>query len=244
MQDIISRNRAAFLIVPAMALLLWMPCQAQADVIKAELATRLDKSAPGDEIAVIITLRDQLDLQQVKGQNKKARRAELNHALRAKAARTQGGLRRFLQEHKAGKIIPYWIFNGMAATVRAELITVLAALPEVRSVELDRVITLGEPEPASVPLPEWNIAVIRAPELWNMGHTGSGVVVAAMDSGVDGDHPDLAPRWRGGSNSWFDPYGEYDAPHDSLGHGTRVMGLMVGGAPAARPSGRPRTPAG
>jgi len=229
MQDFISRNRAALLIVPAMILLLGMPCRAEAGVIKAELAARLDRSAPGDEIPVIITLRDQFDPGSLRGKSRRAMRAELNRSLRAKAARTQGSLKRFLQRNKAGKVIPYWIFNGMAATVRAELIVDLAALPQVQSVELDRVITLGEPEPALVIPPEWNIAAIRAPELWNMGHTGSGVVVAAMDTGVDGDHPDLAPRWRGGSNSWFDPYGEYATPHDSNGHGTQVMGLMVGG---------------
>lgn len=229
MQDIIARNRSATLIVLAMVALFWMPCQAQAGAIKAELAARLGKSALGDEIPVIITLQDQLDLQQVKGQDRKARRAELQAALRDKAGRTQGGLNRFLQQNKAGKIVPYWIFNGMAATVRADLIGELAALPEVRSVQLDGVVTLEQPEPASAAAPEWNVAAIRAPALWNKGYTGSGVVVAAMDSGVDADHPDLAPRWRGGSNSWYDPNGEHATPHDSLGHGTQVMGLMVGG---------------
>jgi len=51
-----------------------------------------------------------------------------------------------------------------------------------------------------------------------------------MDSGVDLNHPDLSGRWRGGSNSWFDPYGDHpDNPTDLSGHGTWTMGVMVGG---------------
>jgi bacillopeptidase F len=50
-----------------------------------------------------------------------------------------------------------------------------------------------------------------------------------MDTGVDGQHPDLVSSWRGGTNSWYDPYSEFAQPHDGLGHGTQVMGVMVGG---------------
>jgi subtilisin family serine protease len=55
--------------------------------------------------------------------------------------------------------------------------------------------------------------------------------VATLDSGVDLFHPDLAPSWRGGSGtlSWFDPHGENATPNDVSGHGTGVMGLIVGG---------------
>jgi hypothetical protein len=51
-----------------------------------------------------------------------------------------------------------------------------------------------------------------------------------MDTGVDVQHPDLAPRWRGGTNSWFDPNGQHAAPYDDDGHGTQTMGLLVGGS--------------
>ena len=54
-------------------------------------------------------------------------------------------------------------------------------------------------------------------------------MVATLDSGVDLQHADLGSRWRGGANSWFDPYGEHSAPHDASGHGTQVMGILVGG---------------
>jgi len=50
-----------------------------------------------------------------------------------------------------------------------------------------------------------------------------------MDTGVDVSHPDLSPRWRGGSNSWYDPYGEHSTPADLSGHGTWTTGVMVGG---------------
>jgi len=84
---------------------------------------------------------------------------------------------------------------------------------------------------ASTAVPvEHNLIAIRAPEAWARGVTGKGVVVALLDSGVDLTHPELAARWRGGSNSWFDPYGEHpDEPFDPSGHGTEVLGVILGG---------------
>jgi bacillopeptidase F len=76
----------------------------------------------------------------------------------------------------------------------------------------------------------WNIAAVHAPEVWALGHTGKGVVVASMDTGVDLAHLDLRRQWRGGTNSWFDPHGEEAAPYDALGHGTQAMGVIVGGS--------------
>ncbi len=91
---------------------------------------------------------------------------------------------------------------------------------------------------------EPNLAVVQAPPLWSLGWRGQGVVVASLDTGVDVTHPDLAASWRGGANSWFDPFNEHPAlPSDANGHGTWTMGVMVGGgaggsaigaAPAAR----------
>jgi bacillopeptidase F len=50
-----------------------------------------------------------------------------------------------------------------------------------------------------------------------------------MDTGVDVLHPDIGPKYRGGDNSWFDPHGQHATPYDAKGHGTWVMGVLVGG---------------
>ena len=41
-----------------------------------------------------------------------------------------------------------------------------------------------------------------------------------VDTGVGLSHPDLLASWRGGSNSWYDPYGHTTQPNDAHGHGT------------------------
>lgn len=89
----------------------------------------------------------------------------------------------------------------------------------------------AEPAASSEPAAAaWNVAAVNAPALWAMGHTGKGVVVATMDTGADLTHPGLRQKWRGGSNSWFDPHGEEPVPFDAVGHGTQALGVVLGGA--------------
>jgi len=83
--------------------------------------------------------------------------------------------------------------------------------------------------PLSKTLAQQHLERIDVDGLWAEGYLGQGVVVAILDSGVDRLHQDLALRWRGGSNSWFDPYGEQAEPLDLTGHGTSVASLVLGG---------------
>jgi serine protease AprX len=201
----------------------------QAGIIGPELNAVLQSLGPDEEVAIIVSLADKVEPGQFTEPNKGLRRAALVQALKGKANATQGPLNAFLRSKGAGRLKQLWIINGIAATVKAGDIAELAGRPEVEKVSLDGKVSAPQPASALTGTPEWNINVIRAPELWNSGFSGAGVVVASMDTGVDYNHADLSARWRGGTNSWYDPNGQHATPYDFSGHGTQVMGIIVGG---------------
>ena len=216
--------------------------------IHPRLQSILRSLGPHDEVSVIITLSDKADIRPFKDMPRPLRRARIIETLKNKADLTQRPLMAFLEGRRAKKIKSLWLINGMAVTATADVIQKLASLPEVKEIRLDRTIQVPRVTYAALAAPEWNISAIRAPELWNIGFTGTGVVVANMDTGVDVDHPDLQNKWRGGANSWFNPYSDpthssdcgipenctpcelsSDTPCDVNGHGTQTMGIIVGG---------------
>lgn len=204
-----------------------------AGVVDQELASQLSAVAPEQMVAVIISLKTRADTNAIKDKQKAQRRKKIVQAMRDHAKQQHPALLAFLKAHGATAIKPLWIVNSIAAKVPASLIPKLAKRRGVARVSSDA--TLGAPvfAPASLAVPEWNLMAIHAPELWGLGHTGAGVVVATMDTGVDVLHPDLAASYRGGGNSWFDPHGQYASPADVAGavsgHGTQTMGLIVAG---------------
>jgi hypothetical protein len=92
----------------------------------------------------------------------------------------------------------------------------------------------------------WGVDMVNAPEVWNRGFTGSGIVVAVLDTGVDRLHPDLADNiWINSGeipgngidddgNGFIDDIYGWDfvshnnSPNDSDGHGTHVAGTIAG----------------
>ncbi len=97
----------------------------------------------------------------------------------------------------------------------------------------------GEKSAAAV---EWGLDAINAPEVWEQGYTGAGIVVANFDTGVDATHPALQSKYRGynADGTYDNDYNYFDipdtcdggAPCDSGQHGTHTMGTIVGGTGA------------
>jgi subtilase family serine protease len=236
-------QKKSIIVVLAIFLFLAMT-DAWAGDIHPALEKRLQQLTPGEKLAVIIELKDQARLTSVlsrlPGRNRLQRLHAVVHALRDKANRRQGPLRAYLNMQRAKgaaeRVIPFWIFNGMAVKATEPLIRQLATRPEVLEVRLDTIIPLPSPFPAGPndPSPdyEWNIEHIRAPEVWALDpdYNGAGCVVGIFDTGVDLTHPDLFSRYRGDHQiSWFDPYDEHLVPYDPHGHGTHTAGTAVGG---------------
>jgi len=147
-----------------------------------------------------------------------------------------------LKEGHVNQVRPFWIFNGLAVLGDGETILTLASRPDVRTIRADHQRFLPADLKPALPLSdsqiEWNIARIEAPQVWQaLGLNGQGIVVATLDTGVDAQHPALQKRYRGYNpkgltdhqGHWFCATHEnYLYPGDGHGHGTHVMGTIVG----------------
>ncbi|HOT91203.1 MAG TPA: S8 family serine peptidase [Anaerolineae bacterium] len=147
-----------------------------------------------------------------------------------------------------------WIIHATALTARPAFVHRLMTSPAVAEIRLDHDVQYVLPNesatPENVPStePTWGVTRIRAPEVWaTLGISGTGAVVAIMDTGVDLLHPALNANYRGNlgrglydhTHSWYDVVNGGVYPYDDNGHGTHVAGTAagtgnIGVAPAAQ----------
>lgn len=203
---------------------------ASAAVIAPELSREIARSKRGERIPVIIQMADRVAHDRLAVRDRRFRDNALLRALKKKADETQRPIDRQLEQHGATGKSQLWLINAIAATVPVQAIGDIARNPAVGRIQYDATIPFSATRSSSAASAGWNLNVLRVTDVWDLGNAGNGAVVANMDTGVDLEHPDLAARWRGGANSWFDPYGEHTTPYDFNGHGTQTMGLMAGGS--------------
>jgi type VII secretion-associated serine protease mycosin len=106
------------------------------------------------------------------------------------------------------------------------LAAILVAAPGFgqRSAEPRPVAAIAEIPRDSVRNDQWQVDLLKASKAWRLS-TGSGVIVAVIDSGVAADHPDLVGQVLPGIDL-VNPGG--DGTADAVGHGTTVAGLIAG----------------
>jgi len=187
--------------------------------------------APASTFPVIIHFQSQVNIPAFAGANKflneSALRALLIKSLQTLSNVSVAAIKGLLPKNV--EIKPLWAINAISIDLPTTRIIPIAALLDVNNVDLDVEISLFGAITGSPAAANWNLNMINVPKIWSYGYTGQGVVIASMDSGVDINHPDIQNKYRGGTNSWFDPYGQHATPADVLGHGTQTMGIMVGG---------------
>jgi bacillopeptidase F len=204
--------------------------QLHADLRTPALETALQTSGPEDEIRVIVKFSQRADIESLRHMPRPLRRSSMIREMKATAEHGQRDARLLLEKKAIKDVKTLWGVNAVALQARPEVIYELSGHPNVESIQLDRAVHKNEILLQSFAPPQPNIAQVGASDLWPLGYHGQGAVVALMDTGADVNHPDLAGRWRGGTNSWLDPYNVHPLlPFDDDGHGTGVLGIMVGG---------------
>ncbi len=74
----------------------------------------------------------------------------------------------------------------------------------------------------------WGMDAIDAPEAWNAGYTGKGASVFVLDSGIDAEHPDLAPNLNTAISRSFINNEDWNIrPGTFFNHGSHVAGTIA-----------------
>jgi thermitase len=95
--------------------------------------------------------------------------------------------------------------------------------PEVQFVERNGVLELAS-TPNDPYFPSaWHLGQIGVPAAWEVTQGSSNVIVAAVDTGVDPNHPDLVNKLIPGRNT----YSGNNDTSDVYGHGTMIAGVMA-----------------
>lgn len=222
-----------------------------AGTIGDRLAEKLTSMNNNEQTECMIVMQEQFDVSAFKqtmtmaNSTRQERHAYVINSLQEMATRTQSGVLAYLdnaaQNRQVGKYRSYWISNCIYAQLSKTAILDIAGRAEVEGVYFWQEPELIKPvsdypaddQPVLAGV-ERGLEVIHAPEVWAMGYTGAGRLVASIDTGVDGNHPALNSRWRGNNGappeeSWLDttnPSNQF--PYDSDSHGTHTMGTMTG----------------
>ncbi|HJQ70021.1 MAG TPA: S8 family serine peptidase [Blastocatellia bacterium] len=211
----------------------------------------MDNTANGNVAEFLVVLADQADLSGAAALRTKEEKGRFVYeTLYNKAKATQGPILAWLQERKI-EHRAYYIVNMIWVKADLSIAMALAARADVDRVEGNPQIRNIPDQPVEEPPAQANeitaveqgINYTRAPQVWAMGFTGQGVVVAGADTGYRWDHTALKDKYRGWDGAtanhdfnWHDSIhsggGSCGAnslvPCDDHGHGTHTMGTVVG----------------
>jgi serine protease AprX len=217
----------------------------------------MEHTANGQQAEFFVVLADQADLSGAASLPTKAEKGRyVYNTLFNKAQATQGPILQWLRErgieHRSFYIINAILVKGGSREIAAAL----AARPDVARVEGNPVIHNDLPQPGpSVEAPPYlqrpetpdtiepGINYTHAPQVWALGFTGQGIVIASADTGVRWTHNALKPHYRGwdGVNADHD-YNWHDSIHsgggvcgpnspfpcDDFFHGSHTTGTAIG----------------
>ena len=215
------------------------------NVIEPELQNALNQK--GDEmISVNIILKSQMDSEKLKAcaakaTDKHVRRNIMIDELKLFSEKEQQEIMSILHaEAKSNRVTDikgHWMTNYINCTTTRDVIYLLAQHPDVMMIGYNQEKYLlwdekAEPVEMSRDIVIENVTMVNADDVWAMGYTGDGVLVAVIDTGVNYNHVDVADHlWDGGAEFPHHGYNTYynnNDPMDNFGHGSHCAGTVCG----------------
>jgi subtilisin family serine protease len=169
----------------------------------------------------------------------------------------------FLSSRNVQAVSSLWITNSLRVRAAPSVLRGMFRSGGIESVELDvpKDVELGWSETpfaarvTAAPKIAWGVQKIRAPEVWEKGVDGKGIIVAEIDTGINPTHPDVVSNiWHNPGETGLDAQGHDKAtngidddangyiddvigwnfanknkdPIDDFGHGSQVSGIVAG----------------
>ena len=212
--------------------------------IAPDLIEEVDGSSRFDEMfKVIIVLNNQFDAQKSVQQMQHLGKAQQRKLVMEELQRTskikQTDILKDLQQGQKAALVDdiqsFWIINAISCSMTKDMIFAIAERPDVRFVMKDTEIHVADGEvsesaQANRSKNQWNVTKVNADDVWEMGYTGQGIVVAVIDTGVNYNHTDIAANmWDGGTeypNHGWDFANKDNDPMDDVDHGTHCAGTV------------------
>lgn len=220
-------------------------------LLSEEMARRNDD----EKINVIVIMKSQYDRAQMNRQanyfaTRSERREFVVNELKAFAEATQFDLRRSLDEMRHNDMTTeptvLWMANALGLSANKAAIADLARRNDIEiigyDIERNWIPDGEEATPASATREITpNVTQVGANQVWDLGYTGEGIVVAVIDTGVNYNHLDVADHlWDGGTefpHHGFDVYNNDNDPMDDHGHGSHCSGTVLGDGTAGSQTG-------
>lgn len=239
------------------------------EMVSLDLRSRMGASEPTQLHSVFVVMNQQVESNHLRamsqGMEKEQCRACITEYLKTFSQESQEDLLNYLfsMQHigKVKSIRSLWLINIVFFEATVDVIEMVVQRFDIRLVDLQRDVRIIPAMERVIRPPYalrglgWQLAKVRAPDVWVEGHTGLDVIIGIIDSGVRYTHYDLADHlWTNAgeipddtidndNNGYVDDYYGYDFfydqpdPMDCLGHGTAVAGMAAGDGTAGCSTG-------